>query len=338
VCTFAEFHPCPLLSSIQMADEKADVVSLDAAFADGDEALRKLLHAHGSLRQLWVEGAYSGSVLTDVLIARRVLSLDLQLARESVLPLSSGVSTDSLLVTRLRVFHRKKGDHRLFSSSAVSAGALLALFPALTSLNLSFSGSARLPLRCALRAQSARAPALEELFLRPANLSDGASTQLAAAIRLRLARSLSELYICDWAGTDADGAEVIRSLSECSRLECLYFFRPGGSGTGVLTATEIAKLLVGNTTLTRLTFDCCEEGSKASPLSALVDAVRSNPLSALTDLGASRCLANDTGAVALASLIELPRIHTLFLKLSNAQATVRFATLQRAPACDGALC
>jgi hypothetical protein len=143
---------------------------------------------------------------------------------------------------------------------------------------------------------------------------------LAVAIRLRLARSLKELYVCHWAGTDADGAEDIQSLSGCSRLERLFFFRTGGSGTRALTATEIAKLLVGNRTLSQLTFDCYETSEETSPLSALVDAVRSNPHSALTDLDVLAGVSNDADAVALISLIELPRIRRLDLNLSSAQA------------------
>jgi hypothetical protein len=144
-------------------------------------------------------------------------------------------------------------------------------------------------------------------------------------LRLRLAHSLRELYVYSWTGTDADVAEVVRALKGASRLESLRLFPPGDSGTGALTATEISKLLVDNSTLTRLTFGGNESKSETSPLSALVDAVRSNPHSALTDLDVSRCVANDTGAVALVSLIELPRIRTLKLTPRNAQAAVRNA-------------
>jgi hypothetical protein len=128
---------------IQMADEKA-AVSLDEADIEGDEALSQLLDGHGSLRLLRVTGASSGSVLTDVLIARRVLSLNLSLVPAFVLQplaLRPGVSPDSLLVTRLSVLHRKKDERRLSPSIVESVGALTAAFPALTNLSFSFPDS-----------------------------------------------------------------------------------------------------------------------------------------------------------------------------------------------------
>jgi hypothetical protein len=128
-----------------MADEKANV-SLDEAEVDSDEALSKLLDAkHSPLRVLTVKGVYSGSVLTDVLIAWRVLGLILEIAGASApeaLALSCGVSPDNLLVTRLFAFFSTETP----SPSAVAPiGALIGVFPSLTRLHLVPGLGRRLP-------------------------------------------------------------------------------------------------------------------------------------------------------------------------------------------------
>jgi hypothetical protein len=61
--------------------QKADLAepAADEVDASDDTALRQLLKVRSPLRELTVSGAYSGEVLTEVLIARRVLSLSLEL-------------------------------------------------------------------------------------------------------------------------------------------------------------------------------------------------------------------------------------------------------------------
>jgi hypothetical protein len=156
------------------------------------------------------------------------------------------------------------------------------------------------------------------------NFGDGAGTQLAMALGMRLAHSLTSLQIRNWKGSDEGGAEVIRSLSAASRLQSLYF-------TSDVPHTErpvheLVKWLKNNCTLTELKFNCDETKAETSPssLAALVDAVRSNPHSALTDLNTGYCLSTTEGAAALVSLIELPRIQFLTVSLSDSQAAVPY--------------
>jgi hypothetical protein len=308
-----------------------DVKAVDSMTTDDDDvqaaddpALQQLLQQRTSpIRKLRVKTPYGGGLLADVLIARRVLSLELEIDEEpQPLMWRPNISAEALPVTTLEVHESARA---IRASSAAPVAALILSFPSLTALTLStfsdrFPSAMTIALCGAL--QSARAPLLERFELIGPDFRDGAGAQFAQALRMRLAQSLAELQVRQWIGSDAEGAEIIRALNGASRLQSLQFIDldddPGGA-----TATEVAKLLVGNNILTALRLKCDESKLATSPLFTLADAVRSNPRSALTRLDADNCTPNEEGGAALVSLIALPRIDQLDLSLSGAQAAVR---------------
>jgi hypothetical protein len=246
------------------AESKGPAVAVappDEAGVSDNAELKALLLASASasalppLRRLFVdEVPYSGATLAEVLIERRVLSLTITtpicVAAES-LTLPPRASADDLLVTRLEIGWPP--EDRAGYVKAGPIGALITSFASLTAVGLSLShtsvGSELFKMLCAAL-QSPRGPALETLVLLQPDLQAGAAAAFAAALRVRQNRTLRELHLQFYFGSNADITEVVRALKSAQRLQTLETVTVKSWDEGMPCAALI-ELLTGNDTRSR---------------------------------------------------------------------------------------
>jgi hypothetical protein len=145
------------------------------------------------------------------------------------------------------------------------------------------------------------------------------------ALRTGLGPSLRHLQIDQWVGEDADGADVVRTLSEVKGLESLRLCNGPASGQ---TGAALALWLSTNRTVTNLTISLVDHSVSTSSLTAVATAIRGNPHSALINVGLGNCDGGDMDAIALVSLIECTHIDALILNLSADAAAVRVTATQ----------